>query len=109
LFVPATAVTDEAEPSSEPGPEVPEREAATAEERSVPYDDDETLVKTGVVKWWLPIYGHGVIIPHDGSPDIFFHHTCLNSPVQEGDAVYYMDALRKQATMVTNNPWYGCT
>ena len=109
LMGPATAVTEEKEPSSaEPEQEAPEPEAAAAEHRSVPYDDDETVTKTGVIKLWLPEYGHGVISPDDGTPDIFFTRTCLDGPIDEGDVVYYMDAWRKEATVVSTNFWFGC-
>jgi cold shock CspA family protein len=110
LLEPATGVTEEKEPSSaEPEQEAPEPEAAAAEHRSVPYDDDdETLTKTGVVKLWLPEHGHGVISPDDGTPDIFFKQTCLDSQIDPGDVVYYTEAWHKEATAVSTNFWFGC-
>jgi len=29
----------------------------------------------GKIKWWNRVKGYGFIIPDDGSPEVFFHHT----------------------------------
>ncbi|KAH7327663.1 hypothetical protein B0J17DRAFT_772123 [Rhizoctonia solani] len=52
-------------------------------------------MKTGHVKWFNGIQGHGYIIPDDGGPDVFVRHTNVTGgglgrgALNEGDLVSF--------------------
>jgi CspA family cold shock protein len=50
-------------------------------------------VSTGTVKWFNERKGYGFIVPDDGSDDLFFHHSEIQSAggasLDEGQKVEY--------------------
>jgi len=62
------------------------------------------VVSTGKVKWFNDKKGFGFIVPDDGGPELFVHHTEVKSggTLKEGQAVEFEPGQGKKGPCATN-------
>jgi CspA family cold shock protein len=68
-------------------------------------ESKENIVAKGKVKWFNERKGYGFIIPDEGGPELFVHHSNVSAKgasLQDGQAVEYDVAQGKKGPEATN-------
>ena len=69
-------------------------------------ESKENIVAKGKVKWFNERKGYGFIIPDEGGPELFVHHSNVAAKgarsLQDGQAVEYDVAQGKKGPEATN-------